>query len=110
MGMASDFVRPTAANWSPKGGLNQAAFSDGFPLLLATEASLADLNLRLEQPLPMNRFRPNIVVGGEGMRAWCEDKWGEVRIAGNRLSLCKPCSRCKVTTTDQVTADNDTAE
>ena len=62
MGMASDFERPTSPKYSPEGGINKAAFNDGFPLLIATEASLADLNTRLQQPLPMNRFRYTTIL------------------------------------------------
>jgi len=105
MGMASDFERPTSPKYSPEGGINKAAFNDGFPLLIATEASLADLNTRLQQPLPMNRFRPNIVVGGDGVKPWDEDNWKQVRISGSHMALCKPCSRCKITTTDQETCE-----
>ena len=58
----------------------RVAFSDGFPLLLTTEASLADINGRMERALPMNRFRPNIVVrGGE---PYAEDRWKRIRVGG----------------------------
>jgi uncharacterized protein YcbX len=82
------------------------AFSDGFPLLLTTEASLADLNGRLERALPMNRFRPNIVVrGGE---PYAEDRWKRIRAGEVSLELCKPCARCAITTVDQITAQQGT--
>ena len=42
------------------------------------------------------------MVGGDGVKPWDEDKWKEVRISGSHMALCKPCSRCKITTTDQV--------
>jgi uncharacterized protein len=75
-------------------------FSDGFPVLVASMASLADLNRRLEGPLPMQRFRPNVVLGG--VAAWAEDGMHECRgVAGVRLRLVKPCTRCVITTTDQ---------
>lgn len=77
-------------------------FSDGFPLLLISEASLADLNSRLSQPLPMNRFRPNLVVSG--LPAYGEDAVHELVDADIRLRVVKPCSRCKITTIDQHTA------
>jgi uncharacterized protein len=78
------------------------AFADGFPLLLTTEASLADLNGRLDRALPMNRFRPNIVVrGGE---PYAEDRWKRIRAGELSLELCKPCARCVTTTVDQITA------
>jgi len=83
------------------------AFSDGFPILLANHDSLADLNMRLAQnrsaPVPMDRFRPNIVVAGA--LAWSEDGWGSLTRAGDGLVLdvVKPCARCKIPTVDQAT-------
>lgn len=77
-------------------------YPDGYPLLLIGEESLADLNARLPAPIPMNRFRPNIVVRGLG--AYGEDRVRELRIGGLRLRLVKPCVRCTVTMTDQDTA------
>ncbi|KAK9821302.1 hypothetical protein WJX81_005032 [Elliptochloris bilobata] len=78
-------------------------FSDGFPIHLTAEESLVDLNKRLEAPLPMDRFRANIVVaGGE---PWAEDEWAGLRIGSLEFSSVKPCGRCKVTTTDQATAE-----
>jgi uncharacterized protein YcbX len=74
-------------------------FSDGFPWLLISQASLRDLNSRLETPLPMNRFRPNIVV--EGLDAFEEDRVAELRIGSVALRPVKPCTRCAITTTDQ---------
>jgi uncharacterized protein YcbX len=82
-------------------------FADGFAYLLASEASLADLNTRLAQKshpaLPMNRFRPNLVVAGGG--AFAEDGWRELRIGEAILRAAKPCGRCQVTTTDQTTGE-----
>jgi hypothetical protein len=78
-------------------------FADGFPFLLISEESLGDLNSRLADPLPMNRFRPNLVVtGGE---PYAEDGWGSIEIGGVRLRVVKPCDRCLVTTTDQATGE-----
>ncbi len=81
---------------------DRVALPDGFPLLLISEASLEDLNGRLEAPLPMNRFRPNIVVGGCG--AFAEDEWGYVVVGKVGMRVVKPCARCKITTVDQDTA------
>ena len=67
-------------------------FTDGFPLLAVNSASLADLNARLAQPLPMNRFRPNIVL--EGLDAFDEDRIQELRAGDIRLQFAKPCTRC----------------
>jgi uncharacterized protein YcbX len=75
------------------------SFADGYPLLLASEASLEDLNRRMESPLPMDRFRPNVVAAGA--RAWEEDKWEEVRIGEVIFAAPTLCSRCKVTTVNQ---------
>jgi uncharacterized protein len=87
-------------------------FADAFPLLVTNEASLADLNARLvakgASPIPMTRFRPNIVVGGE--EAFDEDFVETMSIdgAGVVLRFAKPCDRCPVTTIDQRTGERDT--
>lgn len=78
------------------------SFADGYPFLLIGEASLEDLNSRLDQPLPMNRFRPNIVfTGGEPFQ---EDRLDNFSIGNIRFSGVKLCARCVITTTDQETA------
>lgn len=94
--------RPSATEWTQGvEALNQ--FSDGFPWLLISQASLDELNTRLKQPLPMNRFRPNIVV--DGLAPFGEDEVHEF-VAGNvRLRAVKPCTRCAITTTDQLTGE-----
>ena len=78
-------------------------FSDGYPLLVIGQASLADLNTRLSnrgaESLPMNRFRPNIVL--DGLDAFAEDHIDTIEAGGVTLRLVKPCVRCQVTTTDQ---------
>jgi MOSC domain-containing protein len=82
------------------------AFADGFPLLIAGEASLADLNERLAAnscaALPMNRFRPNVVISG--LPAYDEDHLDTIELDGVVIKLVKPCTRCVTTTTDQSTA------
>jgi uncharacterized protein len=78
------------------------SFSDAFPLLMIGEASLADLNSKLSQPVPMNRFRPNLVFSGG--QPFEEDSWQEFSIAGSSFKAVKPCARCVVTTIDQQTA------
>jgi hypothetical protein len=83
----------------------QVSFADGFPLLLISEASLADLNSRLVKPMPMNRFRPNIVV--KGCSAYAEDTWKEITVGRIRLCVAKPCARCVIPTTDQRTGVRD---
>lgn len=79
------------------------SLSDGFPYLIVSQASLDDLNARLESPVPMDRFRPNIVV--DGCDAFEEDAWKEVAIGAARFALVKPCGRCPITTTDQRTGE-----
>lgn len=74
-------------------------FSDGYPILVISRASLADLNSRLPQALPMERFRPNLVI--DGVEAYDEDRIHELRAGPVTLRIVKPCTRCSITTTDQ---------
>ncbi len=83
------------------------SFSDGFPLLIISQAALDALNRRLGRSLPMRRFRPNLVVTGTEPHA--EDQWRRIRIGGVELELVKPCSRCIVTTVDPETGERDAA-
>lgn len=83
-------------------------FSDGFPLLAIGSASLADLNTRLTQPLPTNRFRPNLVL--EGLEPYAEDRLHEIASDDVRLRMVKPCTRCRITTIDQKTGAADGVE
>ena len=82
-------------------------FADGYAYLATTQASLDDLNARLAvrgaRPVPMNRFRPNLVVNGA--EPFAEDQWKEVRVGSAVLRGAKPCGRCQVTTTDQTTGE-----
>jgi len=80
---------------------DQVSFADGFAFLLISEASLEDLNTRLEDPLPMNRFRPNFVARGCG--SYAEDGWSRLRIGGVPFRVAEPCPRCAITTVDQET-------
>lgn len=75
------------------------SFADGYPFLLISEATLGDLNSRLESPVPMSRFRPNFVVSGSG--PFEEDTWRRIRIGSTEFHLVKPCARCVMTTVDQ---------
>ncbi len=75
------------------------SFADSFPALLISEASLEALNERLAEPVPMHRFRPNLVVSG--VEAFAEDGWERVRIGEVHFLVVKPCARCVVTTIDQ---------
>ncbi len=80
---------------------DQVSFADAFPLLLISMASLHDLNRRLEVPVPMNRFRPNIVISGCG--PYEEDSWKRIQIGSALFHIVKPCSRCATVTVDQKT-------
>ncbi len=78
------------------------SFVDGYPLLCTTKVSLIELNRRMYNPIPMGRFRPNIVVSGD--RPFGEDSWKRIRIGEVKFSVVKPCTRCSITTIDQDTA------
>jgi uncharacterized protein YcbX len=101
--------RLSSARWT---GSVQAEnqFSDGYPLLVAGSASLADLNARLaaqgHAAVGIERFRPNIVI--EGLQAFDEDHVDEIEVAGQgapiRLRLVKPCARCTIPDVDPETA------
>jgi uncharacterized protein YcbX len=90
-------------------GEDRVSFADGYPLLLATEESLAALNDLIaegpraaEGPVSMRRFRPNLVVAGAP--AWAEDGWRVVRIGAVNFRAVKACDRCVLTTIDPDTA------
>lgn len=86
-----DFADPT----------DQVGFADGFPFLLISQASLDDLNGRLDEAVPMLRFRPNLVV--DGCDAYTEDGWRRIRIGDIEFRVAKPCSRCIIPTIDPAT-------
>ena len=87
------------------------AFGDGFPLLVISTASLADLNERLRAkgvaPVTMARFRPNLVL--DGLQAHDEDQLDEISIDAEgglvRLRLVKPCARCSIPNVDPLSAE-----
>ncbi|MEU6513798.1 MOSC N-terminal beta barrel domain-containing protein [Streptomyces sp. NPDC046978] len=86
------------------------SLADGYPLLLTTISSLDALNSLIAQgdhaaegPLPMNRFRPNVVVAGT--QPWAEDDWTRIAVGEVVFRVAKVCGRCIVTTTDQATAE-----
>jgi uncharacterized protein YcbX len=97
--MPDDTIRPVASEFALASDI--VSLADGFPLLLISESSLDDLNARLADPVPMNRFRPSIVV--TGCAAFEEDKWKRIQIGNLVLRVVKPCSRCVTTTVDQAT-------
>lgn len=82
---------------------DHTGFADGYPILIISEESLNDLNSKIDSPVPMNRFRPNIVV--KGCAAFEEDSWKRVRIGDVEMALVKPCPRCVVTTIDKETLE-----
>lgn len=79
------------------------SFADGYPLLLTSESSLCDLNSRLDVPISMERFRPNIVVAGS--EGFAEDTWAAVTLGGVPCVLPKLCDRCVVTTISEGTGE-----
>lgn len=79
------------------------SFADAYPYLIIGQSSLNDLNSRLENPIPMNRFRPNLVFSGGN--PYEEDNWKVFKIGDVNLKAVKPCARCTITTTDQQTAE-----
>lgn len=92
--------RPLDPRYTPRADA-ETAFADGYPLHAVLQESLEDLNTRLAEPVPMARFRPNLVVAGAP--AWSEDAWRALTIDGLTFDAVKPCARCVVTTTDQAT-------
>jgi uncharacterized protein len=105
MRQSPDFIRPVDPNYAVNIN-NQVSFADGYPCLLTNTASLAELNRKLQetysqssQQIPMNRFRPNLVIDTD--QPFIEDQWKTILIGEVYFDLVKPCSRCIVTTTDQ---------
>jgi uncharacterized protein YcbX len=97
----ADAVRRVDPGYAGPG--DQVGFADGFPFLLISQASLDDLNRRLASPVPMLRFRPNLVVTGTA--PYEEDRWRRIRIGDLTLRVAKPCSRCVIPTIDPATAE-----
>lgn len=85
-----------------------ASFSDGFPNLIISEASLDDLNARVDMQLTMNRFRPNIVISG--CEAYAEDTLGHFKVNQIDFFAVKPCSRCVITTVNPQTGEKEGRE
>lgn len=103
------YIRPIDAKYSLKPN-QPVSFADGYPFLLTATASLEDLNNRLEakypnqnQAIPMNRFRPNIVV--QTNQPFIESGWEKIKIGEVEFNLVKSCSRCIITTTNQETGE-----
>jgi len=109
--MTDDWVRPVDPDYAPPA--TRTGFADAFPLLVACESSLAELNRRLsaagKAPVPMSRFRPNLVL--DGAEPFAEDGWRTLTVEGVTFDLVKPCARCTTTTVDQAKGSvPDTAE
>ena len=81
---------------------DRVGFADGFPILVTTTASLTALSQTLGEPVPMERFRPNLVVETE--EPWIEDRWRRIRVGTLELELVKPCARCVGINVEPVTA------
>lgn len=84
---------------------DEVSFADGYPLLLISQAALDTLNAKLASPLPMQRFRPNLVVSGALPHA--EDGWKRIRIGEIEFEGIKPCVRCVFTTVDPARGEFD---
>lgn len=102
----ADAQRLASTTWT-NGIEAPTLFSDGFPMLVISEASLADLNSKLiaqgREALPMNRFRPNIVIGG--VEAFDEHYADTFSIGSARLKPVKPCARCSIPSIDASTGE-----
>ncbi len=92
------FLRQTKRT-KPDGTKSRVAFADMCPLLVISDESLSDLNRRMTEPVPMNRFRPSIVISGLG--EFAEDRYKQLDLGPIRLHAAKPCARCVMTTIDQ---------
>jgi uncharacterized protein YcbX len=93
---ADDEVRQCDLTYAQQG--DRTGFADGFALLLISEASLQDLNARLDASVEMRRFRPNLVV--KGCEPYAEDSWNRIQMGNMTFRVVKPCSRCVITTVD----------
>ncbi len=97
VGFLEESPRPVDREYQLKD--EQVSLADGYPFLIIGNASLEDLNSRLKNPVPMNRFRPNLIfTGGD---AYEEESWKYFTVGKNRFAGVKPCARCIVTTTNQ---------
>lgn len=83
--------------------VDTVSFADAYPFLLIGESSLNDLNERLEKSVPMNRFRPNLVISDSD--AFAEDTWNKIKIGETVFHVVKPCARCVMTTVEQSTGE-----
>jgi len=100
VGMPDNSIRPADEKYAPTG--QYVSFADGYPFLIIGETTLEGLNSKLNTPVPMERFRPNIVFSGGTPH--CEDEFGEFHIGSQPFLAVKPCARCIMTTIDQQTS------
>jgi uncharacterized protein YcbX len=98
--MPSTTIRPIEEKYSVSD--ESVSFADAMPYLLISQASLDYLNTKLKIPIPMDRFRPNLVVSGT--EPFDEDVWGVIQIGSVRFKITKPCARCVMTTVSQESA------
>ena len=103
--MPEDTKRKVSPMYAVRKFQDVVSFADGYPVLLIGENSLNDLNEKLENPIPMNRFRPNLVV--KNSEPFAEDTWKKIRIGEAIFHLVKPCARCVMTTINQDTGVSD---
>ncbi len=106
--MPDDSKRIVSPFYSIRKFKDIVSFADGYPVLLIGDESLADLNSKLETQVPMNRFRPNLVVSGS--EAFAEDSWKRIKIGKTIFRLMKPCARCVMTTIDQTKGEKQGTE
>lgn len=106
VGTPPDHARPVNPARSPVAA--EIAFADGYPLLVVSRSAVDALNARLPEPIPFDRFRPNLVIDGCAPHA--EDGWRRIRVGGLELLLVEPSDRCAVTTVDQRTGQRTGAE
>ncbi len=104
--LADAAARPVDPAYGDAG--DRVSLADGYPVLLTSMSSLGDLNARLADPVPMRRFRPNLVIAGAD--AWAEDRWRLIRVGGVVFRVAKPCSRCSVITIDQESGERPDAQ
>jgi uncharacterized protein YcbX len=97
--MPDDTLRPVRSLDAHAGG--RVSFADAFPLLIIGDGSLDELNRRLEEPVEMVRFRPNVVVSGTSPHE--EDAWRSIRLGDVECDVVRPCARCVVPTIDPAT-------
>ena len=100
--IGNDDMRPTDPAYA-KG--HRVGFADGYPALIVTQGSVAELGRRVGRPIPAERFRPNIIVSGD--QPHDEDHWQRFTIGALAFSGVKLCARCKVTATDQESGERD---